>query len=235
MRIRRLLAALLVLAGASLVPAAAAWAQEDHGGETPAGEEPGTAPGEELTHEQEECIHLLEGGGDPEDCHEAPSPIMPATNELIWGSIAFLTIFAILAKLAYPAIKKAMEERTNKIRESLDDAERTRSEAQTILEDYQRQLNDARNEANRIIEEARQTADQLRQDLMQRAEAEVAELRRRSQEDISAAQQRATADLRAQVSQLAIDLAEKVVERNLDRDTNMALIESYINQVESAR
>jgi DNA repair protein RecN (Recombination protein N) len=66
-------------------------------------------------------------------------------------------------------------------------------------------------------------------------EAEVAELRRRSTEDIASAQQRATADLRAQVSELAIELAEKVVERNLDRDTNIALLESYINQVESAR
>jgi F-type H+-transporting ATPase subunit b len=68
---------------------------------------------------------------------------------------------------------------------------------------------------------------------MQRAEAEVGELRRRSQEDIQAAQQRATADLRSQVAELAIQLAEKVVERNLDRDTNVALIDSFINQVGS--
>jgi F-type H+-transporting ATPase subunit b len=217
MRIRMLIATAIV-AVAVLAPAGLASAQE----------EPRFAD-----HSSEECHKLLEEGKTPDDCQEAPSPIMPATNELVWGSIAFITVFILLGRLAYPAIKKSMDARTEKIRESLDDAERTKSEAQTILEDYQRQLNDARNESNRIIEEARQTADQLRQDLTQRAEAEVAELRRRAQEDIASAQQRAVADLRSQVSTLAIELAEKVVERNLDRDTNTALIESYINQLES--
>jgi F-type H+-transporting ATPase subunit b len=219
MRIRMLIAAAVVGLGV-LLPAGAAVAQ--------------TTP-TTISHTAKECIHLLESGKTPDDCQKAPSPIMPATNEFVWGAISFIVIFGLLSKLAYPAIKKAMDERTNKIRESLDDAERTKTEAQTILEEYQRQLNDARNEANRIIEEARQTADQLRQDLMQRAEAEVGELRRRASEEITAAQQRATADLRAQVAELAIELAEKVVERNLDRDTNMALIESFINQVGSSR
>jgi F-type H+-transporting ATPase subunit b len=217
MRIRMLVAAAVVGLGV-LLPAAAAVAQEEP---------------KYVDKQAEECHKLLEEGKKVDACQEAPSLLLPATNELVWGTLSFLILFGLLAKFAYPAIKKSMEERTNKIRDSLDDAERTRSEAQTILEDYQRQLNDARNEANRIIEEARQTADQLRQDLMQRAEAEVGELRRRSQEDIQAAQQRATADLRSQVAELAIQLAEKVVERNLDRDTNVALIDSFINQVGS--
>ena len=161
------------------------------------------------------------------------NPIAPDKNELFWGLLSFLVLVLLMYKLAYPAVAKAMEDRTNRIRKDLDDAERVKSEAQTILEQYSAQLQDAKNEANRIIEEARQTADQLRQDLTQRAEAEVGELRRRAQEDIASAQQRAIADLRSQVSTLAIELAEKVVERNLDRDTNVALIESYINQLES--
>jgi F-type H+-transporting ATPase subunit b len=66
---------------------------------------------------------------------------------------------------------------------------------------------------------------------MQRAEAEVSELKQRTQDDINAARDRTLSDLRNEVSALAIELAEKVVERNLDRDTNTALIESYINQV----
>jgi F-type H+-transporting ATPase subunit b len=77
-------------------------------------------------------------------------------------------------------VAKAMEDRTQKIRENLDDAERTKAEAQRILEEYQRQLADAKNESARIIDEARQTAEQMRRDLMVRAEAEVGELRDRS-------------------------------------------------------
>jgi F-type H+-transporting ATPase subunit b len=121
--------------------------------------------------------------------------------------------------------------RTDRIRDNLDEAEKAKSDAQRVLEDYQLQLADAKSESSRIIEEARQTAEQMRRDLMVRAEAEVNELRDRTRTEIEAAQQRAIADLRNQVSELAIGAAEVVVQKNLDRDTNRALVERYIEQV----
>ena len=196
-------------------------------------EEGGTEEHGEISHEAEECIHVLEDGGDPEDCHEAPSPIIPEPAEFVWGSISFLVLLILMSKFAYPALKKSMDARSNRIRQDLDEADKVKAEAETVLADYQRQMGDARNEANRIIEEARQTADQLRRDLMQRAEAEVAELRQRARDDINSAQERAIADLRSRVGEMAIELAEKVVEANLDRDTNMALIDRYIDSVGS--
>lgn len=192
-----------------------------------------SAQSKDIPKESEECIKKLEGGAKPADCHEAPSPILPETSELVWGVISFSVLVFAMMKFAYPALKKSMDARTEKIRGSLDDAERVKTEAETVLEQYQRQLADARTEANRIVEEARQTADQMRKDLATRAEAEVAELRQRARDDIAAAQERATADLRTNVAALAIELAEKVVEANLDRDANMRLIESYIQSVGS--
>jgi F-type H+-transporting ATPase subunit b len=182
-----------------------------------------------------ECIDKLENGGKIDDCQKAPSPILPAANELIWGGISFVILFIFLARVGYPAIKKGMDGRAEKIRTSIDEAEQARGEAQRILEEYQRQLADARSESARIIEEARQAADRLRQDLKRQAETEVGELRARAQEDIQAQVQRAMADLQGRVGELAIELAEKVVERSLDRETNMALIENYINSVGSGR
>ena len=185
--------------------------------------------------EVSKCVQEAVSTGQQADtCVKAANPILPAANELIYGIIAFTLLLILMYKFALPAVRKGMEDRTERIRKNLDDAEHVRAEAQTILDQYQAQLADARNESNRIIEEARQTADQLRRDLMQRAEAEVNELKARTQEDIRAARDRTMAELRSEVSQLAIQLAEKVVERNLDRDTNMALIDSYINQVGSA-
>jgi len=170
-----------------------------------------------------------------EDAQKAPNPILPSTDELFWGIGAFLVVLFFMWKFAYPAVRKTMNDRTERIRTNLDNAERVRTEAETILEDYQRQLNDARSEANRIIEEARQTADSLRRDLMTRAEAEVAELRQRSQDDMRASQERALAELRAAVADIAIQAAEVVVERNLDRQTNLQLIENFITQVGATR
>jgi F-type H+-transporting ATPase subunit b len=167
--------------------------------------------------------------------NEPSNPILPDKNELFWGVLAFLVLFFLMRQFAFPAVAKAMEGRTNRIRKDLDDAERLKNEAQTILDQYSAQLNDAKSEANRIIEEARQTADQLRRDLMARAESEVAELRQRAAADINAAKDRTLGDLRQQVAEIAIAAAERVVERNLDRDTNSALVESFISQVGAQR
>jgi F-type H+-transporting ATPase subunit b len=158
------------------------------------------------------------------------NPILPATNEIVWGALSFLLLFALMSKFAFPAVKKAMDARSERIRQSLDEAERAKGEAQSVLEDYRRQLSDARNESARIIEEARQAADKLRQDLKRQAEAEVAEIRQRAQDDIAAQAERVKAGLRSEMAELSIELAEKVVERSLDRETNMALIENFINQ-----
>ena len=164
---------------------------------------------------------------------ESHNPILPETSELVYAALAFLVLLALMYKFAFPAVQKAMDGRTQRIRDNLDEAERTKAEAQRILEEYQRQLADAKNESARIIDEARQTAEQMRRDLMVRAEAEVNELRERSRQEIDAAQQRAVADLRTQVSELAIGAAEVVVQKNLDRDTNRAIVERFIEQVGS--
>src|SRR5205823_2867180 len=116
----------------------------------------GPASAKEPSKASKECIEKLERGGKIDDCHKAPSPILPATNELIWGSIAFVVLFWALYKFAYPPLKQGMENRSNRIRESLDEAEKAKTDAQSILEDYQRQLADAKAESARIIEEARQ-------------------------------------------------------------------------------
>src|SRR5438105_4520411 len=142
-----------------------------------------------------ECIKKLQEGGKIDDCQKSPSPILPATNELIWGALSFVLLFYALRRFAYPQLKQSMDARAEKIRNSIDEAERARGEAEQILQQYQRQLSDARSEAARIIEEARQAADKLRQDLKKQAETEVAELKGRAQEDIQAQVDRAMSDL----------------------------------------
>ena len=166
---------------------------------------------------------------------KSSNPILPAANELVWGSLSFVILLVVLYKVGYPAVKKGMDARAERIRASIADADKAKDDAQRILDEYRGQLADAKSEAARIIEEARQAADKLRQDLKKQAETEVAELRGRAQEDIQAQVDRAMTDLHARVAELSIELAEKVVERSLDRETNMQLIENYINQVGSTR
>jgi F-type H+-transporting ATPase subunit b len=217
MRLRLLLTGVAVAALAVLGGAGAAGAQEE--------EEP------ELTEESEHCIEILEEGGEVDDCQEAPSIILPATNEIIWGSISFAAVVFLLYKFAWPGLKKGLEDRSERIRDDLEEAERARTEAETVLEDYKTQVGNARQEASRIIDEARQTADALRRELQTKAEADITELRQRAAADVEAAKAQAVQDVKAEVGKIAMGATEMLVKRNLDRDTQTQLVDDYINQV----
>jgi F-type H+-transporting ATPase subunit b len=200
--------------------------------------------GEELEHQliedgtpkaDAECAIVLGDGGSVDDCQEAPSPILPATDELVWGSISFLLLVFLMRKFAYPAIKKGMDARTERIRGDLDAAETAKTEATSVLEGYRAELAGAKSEAGRIIEEARQAADALKKDQAARLQDELAEIRARATADIEAAKVQAIADLKGEVAQLAVGAASVVVHKNLDAATQTQLIEDYINQVSSNR
>ena len=164
---------------------------------------------------------------------KAKNPILPEGKEIVWAVIAFAIVFGLLAWKAWPAIKKALKDREDRIRGDLERAEQARTEAENSLEEYRQQLAEARTEANAIVEQAREAADQVRRDLIARAETDAAELRSRAADDIRLATERAMSELHGKVAQLSIDLAEKVIEQNLDRDAQIRLIENYINQVGS--
>jgi F-type H+-transporting ATPase subunit b len=192
---------------------------------------PGVAHAQPAGEAEEHCIELLEEGKKIDDCQEAPSLILPETNEIIWGGAAFLVLLVVMWKFALPPVRNMMKRREDRIREDLERAESARVEAEEELAQYRRQLADARSEASGIIEAARQSADEVKRQVRTQAEEEAADIRTRAQEDAQLAANRAQADLQARVADLSIELAEKIVERNLDRDTQLALVESYIGQV----
>ncbi|MGH2677434.1 MAG: F0F1 ATP synthase subunit B, partial [Actinomycetota bacterium] len=103
---------------------------------------------------------------------EEHNPILPEADELIFGSLAFLLVFLVLARFAFPRLNKGLNERQEKIRGDLEGAEEARKEAQASLQRYEQQLQEARAESGRIIEEARKTADSMRRDLLAKAEEE---------------------------------------------------------------
>ena len=223
MRIRRLLAAALV--GGAMFFALA----------QPAGADPSTEANKELR----ECAEKALNGSNTDlknsldDCHKAKSIVVPAAPELLWGSIAFLIVLGVLVKFAFPALKKTMRERQDKIRQDLEGAEAARVEAEREREDYRARIQESRQEAVGILEAARGDAERVRADIIARAETEANEIKARANDDIRLATERAQADLQASVKDLSIELAEKVVEHNLDADTQRALIDSYIAQVGS--
>ena len=193
----------------------------------------GVAHAESEKELREDCEQILADGGVPADCQEAPSPILPATNELIWGAISFVILFGVLYKFGYPAIQKGMADRTERIRTDLDRADTAKNEAEAELARYQAQLKGAREEATRMRDDARAEMEQYKTQRRAEIDAELNEYRERSKAEADAAKRQALADVRSEVAALAIGAAEQVVQKSLDRDTNVALVESYITSVDA--
>ena len=166
---------------------------------------------------------------------EEHNPVLPEIDELIFGGIAFLLVFLVLAKYAFPRLNSAMKEREEKIQGDLEGAERARGEAESELERYRQQLREARGEAGRIIEEARKTAESMRRDLLARAEDESNQIVSRAQEEIRAERDRAFQELRRQVGEISVELAARVVGESMDRDRQLRLVDGYIDEVAGMR
>ena len=135
MRTRTLLASLLLAFVGLVALAPAASAQGEEGGE------------EQLSEDTLECIHLAEEADDPEACQEAPNPILPATDEIVWGSISFAALLFLLYKFGYPQVKKMLDDRTERIRSDLQAADGARAEAERSRqqrEDFERRFTDIR-------------------------------------------------------------------------------------------
>jgi F-type H+-transporting ATPase subunit b len=224
MRMRTLIASVVLALGVVVaVPAMASVASA------------ATIPVPHGSTEIQKCvIDAVNQGSDVSECYKAPSPIVPDATDLFYGGLAFLILLVAMWKFALPAITAGLNGRSERISTDLSKADTARREAEELLTTYQKQVADSKAEATRIIEDARATAEGLKADMARRAEAEIAEMRERSARDVEASKAQAIADLTGEVATLAIGAAEVVVQRNLDRDTQVALIESYINQVGSA-
>jgi F-type H+-transporting ATPase subunit b len=166
-----------------------------------------------------------------ESCLEAPSPIIPELDEIIWGGGAFLILFGFMVWKGMPAVQGAMSDRSEKIASDLDAAEQSKNDAAQIKSDHQAELSGAKAEAAQIIEDARAQADQLKSDLQARANEEIAEIRARAAADAESARSQALSDLRQEVSDIAIGAAERVIRGNLNPETQSALVDSYIDEV----
>jgi F-type H+-transporting ATPase subunit b len=177
------------------------------------------------------CSELLAKGGSIDDCQKAPSPLKPGNNEILWGSAAFIVLLLAMWKFGVPAVKNMEKAREDRIRNDLEAAEAAKADAEAEKTQYLSQIAGAKDEAGRLIEEARQAAETVRADLIARAETEANDIRARAQADIGNQRNQAMAQLRTDVASLSIDLAGRIVERNLDSDTNRQLVDSFIDQV----
>ena len=162
---------------------------------------------------------------------ESRNPILPAWNELIWGAVAFFVLLFLMYRTVWPQVNKAYQDRRANIEGKLEQAEKDRDEAETLLERYKQRLAAAKDETQRILEEARANAERVRKDLLAKADADAERQLERARQAIRSERDQAIRQLRGEVGTLAVELATRVVGESLDRDRQLRLVDQYIDQL----
>jgi F-type H+-transporting ATPase subunit b len=163
----------------------------------------------------------------------SPNPLIPHWPELIIGTIAFLIVFILLARVLMPRISQTLAERSDAIEGGIKRAEIAQAEANEVREQYLAQLADARHEAARLREQAREEAAQLVAQGRSEGAAERERIIASAAAQVEADRQQALHALRAEVGSLAVELASKIVGESLaDEARQSRMVDRFLADLE---
>jgi F-type H+-transporting ATPase subunit b len=157
--------------------------------------------------------------------------LLPNAGLMVWTFVIFILVMFVLSKFAFRPITAAVEARERSLEESIEQAKGDRAEAANVLTQQRQLLDQAQGEAQKLIAEARGAGDRVRQQLLEQAHTQQQEMLERARKEIDDERQRAIADLRRQAVDLAILGAGKVIEKNLDDQTNRKLVEQFLSTI----
>jgi F-type H+-transporting ATPase subunit b len=171
-----------------------------------------------------------EGGGGEEE--GGNFLVTPEVGLMLWTLFAFFLTYWVLKRLAFPRIAEALDKRRKAIEESIDSAQRTKQEADQLLEEYRARLKEAREQADDIVARARKAAEQREAEAKADAKRYRDELMETTRKDIEAETRRALDEIRKEVANLTVMATEKVTRMSLDDDQHRRLIQEALDEVD---
>jgi F-type H+-transporting ATPase subunit b len=174
----------------------------------------------------------------PHPLHTASSSgsflISPNVGLMIWTLVLFGASMIVLWKLAFPRISEALDRRQKAIEDSIDAAERTRHQADKLLEEYRERLRQARGQAEEIVARARKAAEVHERDSEEDARARREQMMEQTRRDIESETRRAIQEIRREVADLTVMATEKVTRKSLSEDDQRRLVEEALGELDFA-
>lgn len=160
--------------------------------------------------------------------------LSPHGGLMFWTLAIFLVVWFILSRFAFKPITAAVEAREKALEEAIAAAKADREEAAGILAEHRKQIEAARGDAQKLIAEGRAVGEKLRTQMIEETRGQQQEMLERARREIEAEKVRAIADLRREAVDLAIAGAGKVIEKNLDTESNRQIVESFLASIPAA-
>ena len=155
--------------------------------------------------------------------------------QAVAAAVVFLALFFILKAKAWGPILKGLQDRENKIKDDLENAERANADAQSNLKAYQEQLTHAQGEAKRIVDAARSDAAKLGAQLRDQTQAEITAMRQQVTRDIQNAKDQAVKQLVEEVGLLSTQIASQILKRQINPADQAQLVRESIAQYQAKK
>jgi F-type H+-transporting ATPase subunit b len=159
----------------------------------------------------------------------ASNPLIQVTPGLmIWTIVCFLITLFVLRRYAFGPIQKGIDERRERIRQSLDEADRAREEARKLLEEHRQLIGSAKTDAEEILAEARRVAEANERRMRNELETDRQRRLEETRKQIEAETRRALEQIRLEVVDLSLLAATKVTGKALDDADHRRLIDEAV-------
>jgi F-type H+-transporting ATPase subunit b len=158
--------------------------------------------------------------------------ISPNVGLMVWTLLLFVLSMVILWRLAFPRITEALDRRQHAIEESIEHAERTRTEADKLLQEYRERLKESRQQAEDILARARKAAEAREHESLEEAKARRQQLLEQTRRDIEAETKRAISEIRREVADLTVMATERVTRKTLTEDDQRRLVEEALSELD---
>ena len=140
----------------------------------------------------------------------------------------------IFKKFLLKLIKQVIADRKAKADSEIADAQKLRTEAETMKAEYEQNLQNARTEANQIVATAQKTATARSEEIVGEARAQAAALKQKAEADIAQERKKAVNEVKDEIGGIAMDIAGKVIEREINEKDHEKLIDEFISNVGEA-
>ena len=154
---------------------------------------------------------------------------------MVWTIIAFGITFFVLRRFAFGPIQKLIDERRDRIREALDEADKARQEARELRELTKAEREEAKVERERILDESRRQGQAQFEQARAQADDDLKRRLEANKREIEAENRRMAEQIRRDVVELTLLAAEKVTGKSLDAEDQRRLIDETIEEVDVKR
>jgi F-type H+-transporting ATPase subunit b len=154
------------------------------------------------------------------------------SGTFIFSVINFTVLMVVLVYLLYRPIQGILEQRTQRISNDLNEAQKSKETWEQKQREAKMALEKASSEAAAMVERARSEAEKLREEIIGKARQEAEDLRQRTQAEIERAKKAARDELREGAVTLAISAASKAIGSKMNAEINESLIRGVLNSIE---